>query len=71
VIFSVAAAVFDGSLHVTVSDNGVGGRIPAQDRDFSDWATAWMPWAERSLVTSPLGERNSLALGLPSTERVR
>jgi hypothetical protein len=48
VIFSVAAAVFDGSLHVTVSDNGVGGRIPAQDRDFSDCATTWMPWAERS-----------------------
>jgi signal transduction histidine kinase len=67
----VRAAVFDGSVHVTVSDNGVRGADPSSGSGLLGLSDRVDALGGTIVVTSPLGERNSLALGLPSTERVR
>jgi signal transduction histidine kinase len=61
----VRAEVFDGSLHVTVSDNGIGGADPSTGSGLLGLSDRADALGGTIAVTSPPGEGTSLALRLP------
>jgi signal transduction histidine kinase len=61
----VRAEVFDGSLHVTVSDNGIGGADPGAGSGLFGLSDRADALGGTIVVTSPPGEGTTLALRLP------
>jgi signal transduction histidine kinase len=64
-VVHVRAEVIDGSLHVTVSDNGVGGADPSTGSGLVGLSDRVEALGGTIVLTSPPGEGTSLALRLP------
>jgi signal transduction histidine kinase len=70
-IVHVRAEVFDGSLRVTVSDNGIGGADPGTGSGLLGLSDRADALGGTIVVTSPPGEGTTLALRLPIDRAIR